>query len=195
MRASPCTTGRRARAALDQMVATVESYANTDPKNPGRMDLAQHLHHPRQGRAARPRLRGKRCAGTIAPWRSCGRSRQKGSCLPAGGGPLEETEKAADDCRDILKAVDDIDFALEGARRRDDATAADGSGGGAGRRGRPAEAAATAETMRELKPQDGANLYNVACCYALCVPAVGAGNGGCPHCRGEGGRTATRPVP
>jgi tetratricopeptide (TPR) repeat protein len=83
-------------------------------------------------------------------------------------------EQKAEECREILRAVDDLAFALaqppDKAERLLIARAAVLT-----RRGRPADAAATAEKLRALKPHDGGNLYNVACCLALCVPAVAAG--------------------
>ncbi len=72
----------------------------------------------------------------------------------------------------MAKAVDDVNFALnerggETKRRLLVERAA-----ALARLGRPADAAATAEMVRALKPDDGPNLYDVACCYALCVPAA-----------------------
>ncbi|HXG10618.1 MAG TPA: tetratricopeptide repeat protein, partial [Gemmataceae bacterium] len=42
-------------------------------------------------------------------------------------------------------------------------------------RGSHAEAAATAEALRARAPDNATNLYNVACCYALCARGVAAG--------------------
>jgi hypothetical protein len=39
-------------------------------------------------------------------------------------------------------------------------------------RGNHAAAAVTTEKLRALDPEDGPNLYDVACCYALCAAGV-----------------------
>jgi serine/threonine protein kinase/tetratricopeptide (TPR) repeat protein len=77
-------------------------------------------------------------------------------------------------CRGAERAIRDLDFALAqppalaGELLQIRATAlAD--------RGQHALAAATAEKLRALAPRDGSNLYDVACLYALFVPAVAAG--------------------
>jgi tetratricopeptide (TPR) repeat protein len=74
--------------------------------------------------------------------------------------------------RSACRAIDDLEFALaqppSWARQllmiRARALA---------RQGRHAEAAATAEKLRALAPEDGSNLFDVACCYARCAGGVG----------------------
>jgi serine/threonine-protein kinase len=80
-----------------------------------------------------------------------------------------ETRLAA--CRSAQRAIQDIRFALtrppsEAARLlviRATVLA---------RQGRHADAAASAAKLHDLAPKDAGVLYNAACCYALCVPAV-----------------------
>jgi tetratricopeptide (TPR) repeat protein len=165
-----------ARDAFGQMAAVVESYARADSPNlPDRFDLANTYiacgnlerldHRVEEAMAwydkALAILRRLRAEGKLARF-------------PAEADRLDKLEKNAGESRDILKAIEDINFALD---QRGDETLRllMGRAGALARRGRPGDAAATAEKMRALKPEDPVNLYNVACCYALCVPAVGAG--------------------
>src|SRR5262249_46902886 len=74
-------------------------------------------------------------------------------------------------CEAAGRAIDDLDFALgEPAARSQELLAIRASALAA--RGRHADAAATAEKLRALAPADCTTLYNVACCYALCVAGV-----------------------
>ncbi|HKI33895.1 MAG TPA: hypothetical protein VKA46_18725 [Gemmataceae bacterium] len=158
-----------ARAAAAQVVATVEAYAKADsPRLQDRFDLAGAC----IGRGQVERLDHRFEAAL--PWynRAIAILRQ-----PRGEGKprLDEVEKTAAECRDILKAVDDLNFALQergGETRR---RLLVGRAQALARRGRPGDAATTVDMLRGLKPEDGPNLYDVACCYALCVAAVGEG--------------------
>ncbi len=85
-----------------------------------------------------------------------------------------QVDQAITDCEATPKAVADVEFALRQpppqANRllvlRAKVLL---------RRGLPAEAAVTAVKLRGLAPDDPVTLYNVACCYALCVSAVAPG--------------------
>ena len=165
-----------ARQALDQMVAAVEAYARPEsPSVGGRIDLANAF-------ITRGRVElfdhsydealtwYQRALDLLGPLNADGRLRP----FPQEAARLDETEKIAAECRSIVQAVADIKVAL----KEPPETAVRllvGRAALLARRGKPADAAATAEKLRALKPKDGANLYNVACCYALCIPAVGAG--------------------
>jgi serine/threonine-protein kinase len=85
---------------------------------------------------------------------------------------LGEAERELAYCRMALRAIDDLAFTLAQppatakvllvVRARTLA-----------RQGRHADAAAEAERLRALAPEDGTNLFDVACCYALCAAGVG----------------------
>jgi hypothetical protein len=111
-----------------------------------------------------------RALGVLQPLRADGQLNP----FPLEAARLSELERTAAECREVLRAIDDINVALNEPPEKA-LTLLVGRAAALARRGQPADATATAEKMRELKPQDRANLYNVACCYALCVPAVGAG--------------------
>lgn len=165
-----------AREAFTKLVATVEDYAKDDPQGlQTQLDLANGC----IGRGKVERLDYRfeeaipwydRGTGILRKLKAEGKITAESPAAKRG----REVEAMADECRAVLKAVDDINFALNEAP----ATAGRlllGRAAALARRGRHADAAATAEKLRGLKPDDGANLYNVACCLALCVPAVGAG--------------------
>ncbi len=165
-----------ARVAAEQMIATVEGYAGAEPKDLlGRFDLADAW-----AARARVELLDYNFAEAL-PWieRALGIFRPLGAAgqlkpFPREAARRDELERAAAECRSILKTIDDINVAL----KEPPDTALRwllGRAGALARRGRPAEAAATAEKMRQLKPKDAINLYNVACCYGLCAAAVGTG--------------------
>lgn len=83
-------------------------------------------------------------------------------------------DRAGEDCRQGLRAADDLAWALnqppgQSLRCLWLRTAM------LVRRGRLDQAIATVEVLRAQKPKDSDNLYNVACGYALCAAAVGAG--------------------
>jgi tetratricopeptide (TPR) repeat protein len=77
-------------------------------------------------------------------------------------------------CRMCLRAIDDQDYALAQVPSwqkvllvvRARALAS---------RGDHVTAATTAEKLHSLDPEDAANVYDVACCYALCAAGVAAG--------------------
>ncbi len=76
-------------------------------------------------------------------------------------------------CRTVERAVEDLDFAASHPQRavellllRTAALAV---------RGRHADAAATAEKVRERAPKNADSLYNLGCCYALCAGGVAPG--------------------
>jgi tetratricopeptide (TPR) repeat protein len=165
-----------ARAAATDLVTTVESYANADPKNlSGRFDLAnafiargkvERLDHvfeaalPWYDRALAI-LRPLKASGKLAPF-------------PQEVTRLDDLEKVAQECRDIVKTVEDVNFALKERGGETQRRLLLGRAVALARRGRVADAAATALIVRGLKPEDGSNLYDVACCYALCVPTARA---------------------
>jgi tetratricopeptide (TPR) repeat protein len=163
-----------AREAFDRMLAAVESYAKPDSPNLlDRSGLAgayfarsrvERLDH----RYKDALLWYDRALAILRPLKAEGRLNPPSLAL------VDQLEKAAEECRTVLKAVDDINVALgeptEKALRLLTERAAV-----LARLERTGNAVTTAEKMRELKPQDGANLYNVACTYALCASAVGAG--------------------
>jgi tetratricopeptide (TPR) repeat protein len=165
-----------AREALDRMTATVQGYAKPDSPNlQDRFDLADC--YIVRGRVERLDYRFQealswydRALAILRPLKAEGKLKP----YPLQAERLAVAEKAAEECRSALKAMDDINVALGEPPEKALALLINRAAGLA-RLGKPADAAATAEKMRELKPEDGANLYNVACCYALCVPAVGAG--------------------
>jgi serine/threonine protein kinase/tetratricopeptide (TPR) repeat protein len=88
---------------------------------------------------------------------------------------LPEEEQGLSFCRLALRAIDDLDFALAQPPAAAKVLLVIRARALAGR-GRHAEAAATAEKLRALGPEDGPNLYDVACCYALCAAGVGPAN-------------------
>ncbi|HEX5270779.1 MAG TPA: hypothetical protein VFW33_09845 [Gemmataceae bacterium] len=163
-----------ARAAAEKLLTTIEGYANADPNDvTGRIELAHaYLERGRVERlaydfaAAAPWY--DRALAILRPLKAAG----KLAAYPQEPARLEEAERAAAECRDIVKAVEDVNFALKergGETRR---RLLVGRAAALAHLGRPADAAGTAEMVRALKPEDGANLYDVACCYALCVPVA-----------------------
>jgi tetratricopeptide (TPR) repeat protein len=163
-----------AREALDKMIAAVETYAKPDSPNPQDRSALAGAYIAR-GRVERLDHRYKdglswydRALAILRPLKTEGRLNPPSLIL------LDQLEKTAEECRTVLKAVDDINAAL-GEPTEKALQLLTERAAALTRLGRPADAAATAEKMRELKPQGGANLYNVACAYALCASAVGAG--------------------
>jgi serine/threonine protein kinase/tetratricopeptide (TPR) repeat protein len=77
-------------------------------------------------------------------------------------------------CKGADRAIRDLDFALAQPREQAAELLQIRSAVLAGR-GQHVLAAAAAEKLRELAPQDFNNLYEVACCYALCIPGVAPG--------------------
>jgi serine/threonine protein kinase/tetratricopeptide (TPR) repeat protein len=89
-------------------------------------------------------------------------------------GWLRDQRQGLGFCRAAQRAADDLDFAL--AMRPPQAKPLLAARAAVlAHRGRHAEAAATAEKLRELDAADPTNLYNVACCYALCAAGVAPG--------------------
>jgi serine/threonine protein kinase/tetratricopeptide (TPR) repeat protein len=87
---------------------------------------------------------------------------------------LRDQEQRLAFCRAAERSMNDLDFAAAQSPALANrllttraAVLAD--------KGQHAEAAKTAEKLRGLGPQDANTIYNVACCYALCVPAVAPG--------------------
>jgi len=165
-----------AREALDQMIGTVEGSAGPEPATLGRRIYLANVYVVRgtveqlDHRFDEALAWYDRALAILRPLKADGQLKS----FPQEAARLDEAEKTAAECRSILQAIADINVAL----REPPATALRllvGRAGALARRGRPADAAATAEKMRELQPQDGVNLYNVARCYALCIPAVGTG--------------------
>jgi tetratricopeptide (TPR) repeat protein len=166
-----------AREAFERMTADVEGYANTDPNNVlWRAELAntyigrgkvERLDHAYE--AALPWY--ERGIAILKPLKAEGKLRT----LPQEAARLEDAERVADECRDTLKAVADVNFAL---KERGGETARRlllGRAAALARLGRLIEADDTARTLRGLRPDDGANRYEVARCYALCAAAAGDG--------------------
>jgi tetratricopeptide (TPR) repeat protein len=137
-----------ARAALDRMVAVVESYAKADSPNlQDRFTLAAQY----ASRGALERLDHRykdalawydRALAILRPLKAQGRLNAP---LLALLGQLEQT---ADEYRTTLKAVDDINVALNAPEEKALRLLTDRAAALA-RLGRPAEAAITAEKMRE----------------------------------------------
>jgi tetratricopeptide (TPR) repeat protein len=165
-----------ARAASTEAVATVEPYANADPKDlNGRFDLAgayigrgrvERLDHDFEAALswydrALAVLRPLKAAGKLNPFLQ-------------EVAQLDDLEKVALECRDIAKTVEDVNFALKERGGETQRRLLLGRAEALARRGRVADAATTAQMVRGLKPEDGPNLYDVACCYALCVPTARA---------------------
>jgi tetratricopeptide (TPR) repeat protein len=164
-----------AREAFVRMTTTVEGYARAEPNNVSwQLDLANT--YIDRGKIERLDHQFE----AAVSWYDRGivilrQLKGGGKLKPPQIAYLDEVEKMANECRDILKAVEDVNFALKERGGETTLRLLTGRAEALARQGRLADATATIETMRGLKPQDGPNLYNVACCYALCVPAVGAG--------------------
>jgi serine/threonine protein kinase len=77
-------------------------------------------------------------------------------------------------CKAAARAIDDLDFALAQPRSQIGHLVAFRAAVLA-RRGRPAEAAVTAEKYRALAPENANVLYVVARCYSLCAAGVAPG--------------------
>jgi tetratricopeptide (TPR) repeat protein len=163
-----------AREALDRVIALTEGYAKPDSPNlQDRFALADA--YISRGRVEGLDHRYKdalawsdRALAILRPLKAEGRLNPPSLAL------LDRLEKEAQEWQSIVRAVNDINVALSAPEDKALRLLL-GRAAALARLGRPAEAAATAEKLRQRKPQDGINLYNVACCYALCVPAVGAG--------------------
>jgi serine/threonine protein kinase/tetratricopeptide (TPR) repeat protein len=87
---------------------------------------------------------------------------------------LPEEEEGLSFCRGALRAIDDLDFALAQPPASAKVLLVIRARALAGR-GRHADAADAAEKLRALDPEGGANLFDVACCYALCAAGVAPG--------------------
>jgi tetratricopeptide (TPR) repeat protein len=87
---------------------------------------------------------------------------------------LREQQRKLPVCQKAARAVEDLDFALAQPAAEVPELLLLRSAALAGR-GRHAPAALTAEKLRSVAPRDAAILYNVACCYGLCVAGVAAG--------------------
>jgi serine/threonine protein kinase/tetratricopeptide (TPR) repeat protein len=85
---------------------------------------------------------------------------------------LPEMQQLLSFCRTALRAIDDLDFGLAQPPASAKLLLVIRARAIAGQ-GRHVEAAATAEKLRALDPEDGANLFDVACCYARCAAGVG----------------------
>jgi tetratricopeptide (TPR) repeat protein len=109
----------------------------------------------------------ERATAILEPLEAAGKLRGQ----PAYQGWLQHIRQQLAFCRAAGRAIDDLDFALaqppelvaELLIARAVALA---------RRGQLGPAAATAEALRRRAPDDADNLYNVACCYALCAAGV-----------------------
>jgi tetratricopeptide (TPR) repeat protein len=165
-----------ARQAFEKMAATVEGYAGADPSQVlAQIDKAECAIG--RGRLEQLDYRYKDAlswyeqgVAILQPLEADGKLK----AFPQLAGRLSQAKASADECRSILRAIDDIKAALDQPKERAVHLLV-GRSAGLARLGRPAEAAATAERLRQLAPQDGINLYNVACCYGLCATAVVAG--------------------
>jgi tetratricopeptide (TPR) repeat protein len=165
-----------ARAAADQRLALVQTWAKADSPNVrDRLDLA-NVWIDRGDVEQRDRDYAEavkwfdRALAVLTPLEQEGKLRP----FPDELSRLTLLKTVTADDHSILKSIDDINVALEDMSERSQRLLV-GRAALLARMGRPADAAATTEKLRELNPQDGGNLYNVACCYALCIPAVGRG--------------------
>jgi tetratricopeptide (TPR) repeat protein len=86
---------------------------------------------------------------------------------------LRLQQKDLDVCQNAPRAIKDLKFAL--AQRELAAELLQIRATVLADRGEHAAAALTADKLRELAPKNFNNLYEVACCCALCVPAVARG--------------------
>jgi tetratricopeptide (TPR) repeat protein len=87
---------------------------------------------------------------------------------------LREQQRKLAVCRKAARAVEDLAFALAQPAAEAPELLLLRSAVLAGR-GQHAPAALTAEKIRSLGPRNAAVLYDVACCYGLCVAGVAAG--------------------
>jgi tetratricopeptide (TPR) repeat protein len=159
-----------ARGDFDKLIVAVEGYASADPNNlGGRIELANAY----AGRGQVERLDYRfdealnwydRALAILQPLDKDGKLKP----FPQEVARLKELKQTAGECRSSLKAVEDINYALTEPDYRA-AGLLMSRAGALARRGRVADAAATAEKLRELKPHDGTNLYNVARALALCA--------------------------
>jgi len=165
-----------ARTACDKRLTTVETWAKADsPSVQDRLELAnawidRGAVEQRDHFFAEALKRYDRAVAVLNPLEAGGQLKSH----PQDLARLQSVKKNADDCRAIIKSIDDLNGALQETPETVLRVLV-GRAGALARLGRPGDAAATAEKLRELKPQDGTNLYNIACCYALCIPAVGRG--------------------
>ncbi len=90
---------------------------------------------------------------------------------PSPQGLLAEQRKALESCQAAERAIDNLDFALAGTEQEIPNLLGIRSRVLA-RRGKHADAAATAEKLAALEPVSGANLFQAAQGYALCVAAM-----------------------
>jgi serine/threonine-protein kinase len=73
-------------------------------------------------------------------------------------------------CKAAPRAIDDLNFALAQPRLAPELFAIRATA--LARQGRPAEAAMTADKLRDLDPKNPENLYQAARCYTLCLVAA-----------------------
>jgi serine/threonine protein kinase/tetratricopeptide (TPR) repeat protein len=118
-------------------------------------------------RAARYYERGAAILGDL-------QARGKIKDQPMYQGWLRLYQREAAVCRGADRAIRDLNFALAQPPEQAAELLQIRSTVLAGR-GQHVAAAQAAEKLRELAPQDFNNLYEVACCYALCVPGVAPG--------------------
>jgi tetratricopeptide (TPR) repeat protein/tRNA A-37 threonylcarbamoyl transferase component Bud32 len=93
---------------------------------------------------------------------------------PVYGDWLRAQEQGLAFCKEAVRAINDLGFALAQPPARAKGLLVIRAAALAGR-GRHADAAATAEKLRALGPADPSTLYEVARCYALCASGVAPG--------------------
>ncbi len=151
-----------ARAEYKKMLAVVEGHVS-EPADPAAARLALAA-YASLGDLER---RDRRPDEARAWYEQALKALEKGQPQAA---QRQALESALEMTRSLTRAVEDLDYAL--AQPPDVAQGLlVGRAAILARRGRLADAAATAEKLRTLKPDDGSNLYNVACCLALCAAA------------------------
>ena len=161
-----------ARASFEKLRTTVEEYPPAERATPA-VKLDQGVAYGRLAEVAFAEHRYHEALSWCRRSLELMRPLEKDGLLkdrPTQRNYLRTVEQMAQQCEIVLKAVEDLGFALSlppdqvpiVLTRRGEALA---------RAGKFAEAVDTAERLRKLSPRDGNNLYNVACILAMCADA------------------------
>jgi tetratricopeptide (TPR) repeat protein len=95
--------------------------------------------------------------------------------LPQLQRALHDHQRQLEFCKAAERAIDDVEFAVAQRPLELAATLLTTRATVLADKGQHVQAAQTAEKLRGLGPQNANILYDVACCYALCVPGVAPG--------------------
>jgi tetratricopeptide (TPR) repeat protein len=163
----------RAREHLSKALEDFEQMAAADPDNvPAQIDLAGCLMNC--GNVEKTARDFVRSAGYfergIAILLQL-KSQEKLATQPQLQGLLRDCQSNLDFCNEVVRTVANLDhartkppnFAAQLLTQRAQVLAD---------RGQHSQAAETAERLREVAPEDPVILYNIACCYARCMPLV-----------------------